>query len=111
MSELKENVDFTFHFPEKISETVSVKLLTGEYVGVVYSYGTVSAQDKNGNIVDEDNVLTEDEDLFLAFDFHVIDANGIENLHEDIDFRNHIGNVLMTIIPTAIENYENKGSE
>ncbi len=108
MSELKENVDFTFHFPEKISETVSVKLLTGEFAGVVYSYGGVSAQDKNGNIIDEDFQLPEGEDLYLAFDFHVIENNGNENLHESLEFRNHIGDVLMQIIPIALENYDNK---
>lgn len=87
MNELKEGVDFSFDITEGLSSNVRIKLLKGDFEGVVYSYGRVSVEE------DEKN-----DQAFLNFDFDVIDNNCIEGIENDILFKNHIGDVLTSIV-------------
>lgn len=87
MNELKEGVDFVFDLSEGLGTNVKIKLLTGIFSGVVYSYGKVSVQE------DEEN-----DQAYLNFDFDIQDNSSIEGIEENIDFKNHIGDILTSIV-------------
>ncbi len=106
MSNLKEGIDYSFNFPESVADTITIKLLSGPFTGVVYKYGVVSAQDKNGNVLDEGVEVPEEDPVYLAFDFDIVEHNDIENLHENADFKNHIGDILMEMITTGLDSME-----
>lgn len=87
MNELKEGVDFAFDVSGSLGNNVNVSLLNGEFSGVTYSYGKVS--------VEED---AENDQAYLSFDFEINDNNGIEGIENNISFKNHIGDVLTSIV-------------
>lgn len=97
MSELKEGLDYSFTFPESNNTTVDIKLVSGEFAGVIYRYGKVS--------VDEDE---NKENAYLSFEFDVIDNNDIPSLEESIEFKNRIGDVLTSIISKNFDKFENE---
>lgn len=84
MKEYKENIDYKFIL---VGESdVHIELLTGKYSGVVYKYGQTS--------VDEDK---ETDQAYLSFVYDVVDNKGFE-LDEDDEFKQHIGDVLVSVI-------------
>lgn len=87
MNELKEGVDFAFDLSEGLGNNVRIKLLQGDFSGVVYSYGKVSVEE------DEEN-----DRAYLNFDFDIDDNNDIEGIEKNIDFKNHIGDILTSIV-------------
>nr|QMP83360.1 MAG: hypothetical protein [Caudoviricetes sp.] len=87
MNELKEGVDFAFDLSEGLGNNVKITLLKGDFSGVVYSYGKVSVEE------DEEN-----DKAYLNFDFDIEDNNDIEGIEKNIDFKNHIGDVLTSIV-------------
>jgi hypothetical protein len=87
MNELKEGVDFSFDLSEGLGNNVRIKLLHGDFSGVVYSYGKVSVEE------DEEN-----DRAYLNFDFDIDDNNDIEGIEKNIDFKNHIGDILTSIV-------------
>ena len=107
MSNLKEGIDYRFDFSDNSIDTICIELLSGSFAGVVYKYGVISAQDKHGNILDEGVEVPEEDPVYLAFDFDIVEHNDIENLHENADFKNHIGDILMQMITSGINSMEN----
>lgn len=93
MFDLQQGVDFKLIIPENAeSETaVFIQLLTGEYTGVTYAYGKVSAEEQ-----------VDDENASISFEFEIIDSNGIDNLDENVEFKNHIGNILVSLVLNSI---------
>jgi hypothetical protein len=87
MSEYKEGVDYVFVIPEDDNNSVDIRINSGEYFGVVYNYGKVSVEE------DRDN-----DQAYLAFEYNVVDPNGIEDIESNIGFKNHIGDILSTIM-------------
>lgn len=87
MSDIVEQVDYTFIPSDEDSSLANVKLISGNYDGVVYSYGKVS--------IEEDE---EKDQAFLSFGFNVVDNNGIFGLEENLEFKNYIGEVLNAIM-------------
>jgi hypothetical protein len=93
-SQIKEGVDFNFNIPEKDGSTeLSIELTSGEYSGVTFSYGKVSFEED-----------VENEDASLVFEYTVIDSNGFDDLEENDDFKNHLGDILVSIIEKGAEN-------
>lgn len=87
MDELLENVDYRFEIAEDNSTSVNVVLLSGDYVGVKYRYGSVSVS------TDETS-----GDAYLNFKFDIIDDNSFVDLEDDIAFKTRIGDVLTSIM-------------
>lgn len=88
--------DSDFSFVEKpTSEMYSVKLKTGQWSGVIVTYGKVSLK------VNEDK-----ESATLSFQFKVDEAPpplSVENLENLNDFNNHLGDILSYIIQNAFD--------
>ena len=93
MSDLLVGRDYMFKFPSETNkqEGYSIELTSGDFAGVNYKYGEVKVEE------DEENGSAS-----LVFSFDVVDANGIENLDINEDFKNVMGNVLMSIIEEGI---------
>ena len=81
-----EGTDYKFIIPEEVSDNIDIELLIGEYKGVVYRYGGVKIdEDGSGGAV-------------LSFNYDVIEDADIGTLEEDEQFKNHIGNILVSLI-------------
>jgi len=87
MSELKEDIDYKFLTTDSDNTFVNIELISGEFQGTVYRYGKVS--------FDEDG---ENDSVSLVFGFDVVDDNGNFDLESNPEFKNHIGDVLTTIL-------------
>lgn len=81
-----EGKDYKFVIPEEVSDNIDIELLIGEYKGVIYRYGGVK--------IDEDNF----GGAVLTFNYDVIDDVGIGTLEDNEAFKNHIGNILVSLI-------------
>lgn len=94
MNNYQENVEYSFNtrIGGEESGLVGINLLVGEYEGVVYRYGKVS--------VEEDK---ENDRAYLSFEYDIIDPNNKEDLENDLQFKDHIGNVLQSIMMKSIE--------
>lgn len=95
MNKFKEGVDYVFIIPEDDGISVDISLISGEFAGVVYSYGKVS--------FDEDK---ENGEGYLVFDYELVDSNGFESLETNESFKNFIGDILIGIVSKNLE--ENK---
>lgn len=87
MFDYKEGVDYTLVIPETQNDKIDVKLLSGEFSGVIYNYGKVAVEENQ-----------EDESAHLVFEYEVIDSSGLENLEESAEFKNYIGDILVSMI-------------
>jgi hypothetical protein len=87
MKQYKEGVDFNYVIPESEDTTIGIKLLTGKYVDTVYQYGKVKFdEDKSG-------------DIYLSFIYNIIETPMVkEELEKSDDFKNSIGDILVSII-------------
>lgn len=88
----QENVDYIFKNAEDDSGLMNIKLVSGDYDGVEYRYGKVSAEEDK-----------ETDQAYLSFEFDVIDPGENNLLEENMDFKNHIGIILQNIIMKSIE--------
>lgn len=100
MSDYKENVDYVFVIPEDTTTNVDIRVNSGEYSGVVYNYGKVSVEE------DKDN-----DRAYLLFEYNIVDSNGFELLESDDNFKNHIGDILTTIMVKNMNMPSGEGSE
>jgi len=100
MIEYKENDDYVFVIPENATTNVDIRVNSGEYSGVVYNYGKVSVEE------DEDN-----DQAYLLFEYDIVDSNGFELLESDDKFKNHIGDILTTIMVKNMNMPSGEGSE
>lgn len=87
-----EGIDYSYIYPATDDTTVHIKLLTGIYEGTIFKYGKVDFEEK-------------DEQAYLHFDFDVIQSTIMKprKLGKDMDFRNHIGNLLISIISANLD--------
>jgi len=86
-----EGVDYCFIYPKEDEETVHIKLLDGPYKDTTYKYGRVGFEEKN-------------DQVYLQFKFDVIESSIKKNkLEKDNDFRNYIGDLLVEIMSSNIE--------
>lgn len=85
--EIKENVDYVFVPARNENETYCIQILTGDYSGVRFKYGEVKFEED-----------AEKEEAFLNFEYEILDKANQENLIENVDFKNHLGDILVNII-------------
>jgi len=92
MNQYKEGVDFNYVIPESEETTVGVKLLSGKYIDTVYQYGKVKFEEEI------------DGAIYLQFVYNVLESPmQKEELEKDMDFKNHIGDVLVGIMSNNID--------
>ncbi len=92
MKNYKEGVDYNYVIPENEETTVGVKLLSGEYIDTVYQYGKVKFEEEpNGAI-------------YLQFVYNVLETPlQEESLNADMNFKNHIGDILVSIMSQNLD--------
>ena len=95
MIEYKEGEDYSLLIPEGTGESIDVKVLRGVFAGVIYNYGKVKVEE-----------IKDDESAQLTFEYDIIDSNGFENLEETLEFKNYIGDVLVSMIMKNIPGEE-----
>jgi hypothetical protein len=86
---MKECIDYVF-VEKPSSDFYSVKLLKGEYAGVIYTYGAVTLKEDKKN----DTAVLQFQ-YKIEFTPEHVDS---EALFEDSRFKNYIGNVLSCIM-------------
>jgi hypothetical protein len=92
MKTYKEGVDFNYVIPESEDTTVGIKLLSGEYVDTVYQYGKVKFEEE------------KDGAIFLQFIYNVLETPLEKStLEKDSGFKNHIGDVLVSIMSQNLD--------
>lgn len=92
MTEYKEGIDYTLIIPEEQNQNIDVKILKGDFTGVIYSYGRVAVEEKE----------EDDGSAHLNFEYDIFDSNGMENLEENEKFKNFIGDILVSMIMSQI---------
>tara|TARA_S200002703_G_scaffold59520_1_gene51608 strand:+ start:172 stop:495 length:324 start_codon:yes stop_codon:yes gene_type:complete len=95
-----EKIDYVF-VEKDDTDFTSIKLTSGEFKNVIYTYGKVTVREPEG----------EGGTAQLTFDFKVEEIPPIlemtkEELGEDLGFKNHIGNLLTQILEDSLEEYE-----
>ena len=92
MEQFKEGKDFIYIIPESEETTVGIKLLTGQYSDTVYQYGKVKIEEE------------KDGAIYLQFVYNVLESPlKKEELEKDMNFKNHIGDVLVSIMSNNID--------
>ena len=92
MKQLKEGVDFNYEIPETEETTVGIKILSGKYIDTVYQYGKVKFEEE------------KDGAIYLQFVYNVLETPLVkEELEKDMDFKNHIGDILVNIMSQNID--------
>jgi hypothetical protein len=87
--------DYTF-MENPMSENWAVRILTGKWKDVIYSYGKIGLSE------------TPDDQFTLRYNYSIIDFPedfGEEStLTQDADFNNHLGDILVHILEDSIQN-------
>jgi len=93
MIDIKEGIDYNF-VERTESELYSIRLLTGGWAGVIYTYGRVSIKEDPAN-----------DRAVLSFDYRIEDTEGTahtaDGLNADIRFKNTIGDILANILSNS----------
>jgi hypothetical protein len=92
MEQFKEGKDFIYIIPESEETTVGIKLLTGQYSDTVYQYGKVKIEEE------------KDGAIYLRFVYNVMETPlDKEELENSSEFKNHIGDILVSIMSQNID--------
>lgn len=89
MNRMELGVDYEFIVDDKDKNSVHIKLLSGDFAETIYKYGKVNVEEKDGN-------------AYLQFDFDVI-SSPVKKVNKKIEFRNHIGDVLVNIMMDKLD--------
>ena len=86
-----EGIDYCFLYP-KDSEDVRIKLINGVYKDTVFKYGKVKFEEKN-------------DQMYLLFAYDVLEStvSKPKKLEKDADFKNYIGDLLVEIMSSNLE--------
>lgn len=87
-----EGIDYCYIYPKDDATTVHIRLLNGPYKDTVYKYGRVKLKEEN-------------ENMHLLFAYDVIEStvDKPSKLEKDEDFKNYIGNFLVEIMSSNLE--------
>jgi hypothetical protein len=78
--------------PESEETTVGIKLLSGKYVDTIYQYGKVKFNEE------------KDGAIYLQFVYNILESPlEKDSLETDIDFKNHIGDILVSIMSENLD--------
>jgi hypothetical protein len=84
-----EGHDYCFIYPKDDSQSVHIRLLDGPYKDTIFKYGKVKFDE-------------QDDLVYLQFGYDVLESN-IKKLEKDEAFKNHIGDLLVEIMSSNIE--------
>ena len=89
---LVEGVDYCFIYPKNDDSSVHIKFLTGPYKDTTFKYGKVKFKE-------------EFDGMHLLFAYDVLESSVSKpsKLEKDMDFKNYIGNLLVEIMSSNIE--------
>jgi hypothetical protein len=87
-----EGIDYCFIYPKNDETAVHIKFLEGPYKNTVFKYGKVKFKEEN-------------DQIYLLFAYDVIESpvEKPKKLEKDTDFKNYIGNLLVEIMGSNIE--------
>lgn len=87
-----EGIDYCYIYPKDDETTVHIKLLDGPYKDTTFKYGKVKFEEKN-------------EQMYLLFGYDVIESivSKPKKLEKDNDFKNYLGDLLVEIMSSNIE--------
>ena len=81
---MEQGVDYDFLIPDYDPEMVHLEILSGGYQGVVFNFGKVSVEEEDGK-------------MYLQFTHDIVEYNKFDDLDSE-DFKNYIGNILISIM-------------
>ena len=89
---MDEGVDYCFIYPKDDKTTVNIKLLRGPYKDTIFKYGKVKFKE-------------EIDQVYLLFAYDVLESNvgKPSKLEKDDDFKNYIGDLLVELMSSNIE--------
>jgi hypothetical protein len=89
---MDEGVDYCFIYPKDDKTTVNIKLLQGPYKDTIFKYGKVKFKE-------------ESDQVYLLFAYDVLESNvgKPSKLEKDDDFKNYIGDLLVELMSSNIE--------
>jgi len=87
-----EGVDYCYIYPKTDDTAVHIKLLDGPYKDTTFKYGKVKFEEK-------------DEQMYLLFAYDVLESvvHKPKKLQKDSNFKNHIGDLLVEIMSSNLE--------
>ena len=87
-----EGIDYCYIYPKDDETTVHIKFLDGPYKDTTFKYGKVKFEEK-------------DEQMYLLFAYDVIESvvSKPKKLEKDDKFKNYIGDLLVEIMSSNIE--------
>jgi hypothetical protein len=87
-----EGIDYCYIYPKTDDTAVHIKLLDGPYKDTTFKYGKVKFEEK-------------DEQMYLLFAYDVLESIGHKpnKLQKDSNFKNHIGDLLVEIMSSNLE--------
>ena len=87
-----EGIDYCYIYPKDDKTAVNIKFLTGQYEETVFKYGKVKLKE-------------EDDQVYLLFAYDVLESpvKKPAKLEKDSDFKNYIGDLLVEIMSSNIE--------
>lgn len=89
---LVEGIDYCFIYPKDDSSAVHIKFLTGPYKNTTYKYGKVKFKEESDGV-----------HLLFAYDVIESTVEKPRKLEKDPDFKNYIGDLLVEIMTSNIE--------
>jgi hypothetical protein len=89
---MTEGIDYCFIYPKDDSTAVNIKFLDGPYKNTIFKYGKVKFKEEN-------------EQVYLLFAYDVLESPVMKpsKLEKDGDFKNYIGDLLVEIMSSDIE--------
>ena len=87
-----EGLDYCYIYPKDDGTAVHIKLLEGPYKSTVFKYGKVKFKEEN-------------DQVYLLFAYDVIESKvgKPRKLEKDTDFKNYLGDLLVEIMSSNIE--------
>jgi hypothetical protein len=89
---MTEGIDYRFAYPKNDDSAVHIELLEGPYKDTVFKYGKVKFKEEN-------------QQMYLLFSYDVLESkvSKPKKLEKDGDFKNYIGDLLVEIMSSNIE--------
>ena len=89
---MTEGIDYCFIYPKDDNTAVHIRFLDGPYKDTVFKYGKVKFEEK-------------EEQMYLLFAYDVIEStvNSPRKLEKDLDFKNYLGDLLVEIMSSNVE--------
>lgn len=87
-----EGLDYCFIYPKNDGSSVHIKFLDGPYKDTIFKYGKVKFEEKNDLVY-----------LLFAYDVLESTVEKPRKLEKDDKFKNYIGDLLVEIMSSNIE--------